>query len=423
MDLSLRLFHSLLDLTEPRRYVATTPELTARVDNPSSGNGVNNDTGDPVVGKHPVYQMPIFGPDIDKHRTNVKDSVNPLTEIGHYGKPLMNKCNSNSSLEVESDEHQPGVTSSNIVGDCALSGSPVAAPSRGPPATNEILGLRTTAPLSPAQILFSIRGILGIGPSTVGSKIPPAHIYTGHSLLSPIPGDQGHTIASPFGICHYPCATQRHADGAARAQIGYYPYIPRWLTGEFVDYVINTESFVNPGLARFTARKAVEAIAMWQNIGVSFRKVSRDEPATFQIKYRDLPSDGSDDVYAEAFFPQAGPGTLFVYKLALETANGDYLANFLAHEIGHILGLRHIFAEEDREPRSLLWGSRNESSIMNRFADLSLYSVQEQDRTELRSFYDFTGQTYKGWFIRDFTPGRFVFPRAKPKALNRVLAI
>ncbi|KAF2963067.1 hypothetical protein GQX73_g10506 [Xylaria multiplex] len=235
---------------------------------------------------------------------------------------------------------------------------------------------------------------------------------------SPVPAFVDYDQLSPRGADYYHCATQQRADGIARAQIGIGKYIPRWCNGATVTYVILDESFEKPDDARFTAVKVAEAISMWKSIGVKFEQVHRSHPATFQIRYLDLPFNTRPDVYAEAFFPQDGRGTLFVYELAFQAANMQYLANILAHEFGHILGLRHDFAGdiickvtgETRESGSVRWGRRNRSSVMNYFTDLRQYSVKKQDLEELRSFYDFTEEKYKGRKILKFTPGRYLFP-------------
>ncbi|KAI0451713.1 hypothetical protein F5B21DRAFT_485833 [Xylaria acuta] len=438
MALNLLLTYNLPEPTEGRRHVVIAPELTARVNNPSSENGstifnchADNDDGDAVVIKNPSYQMRIFSQDADKSRTNierkcqeiwkpsnVKDSVDPPIGIDHCGEPSTKKCNYNSDSEVEGDGHQTRVTLSGGPGATALRGSPAAAAGRGPPAVHDSLNLGKTAPLTPARILFSVREMLKNAFGTPASITTPAQISSAHSLLKLVLGNQGHAIALPPAVGCYHCATQRRADGTARAQIGVDGYIPRWLKGSTIDYIIHEESFKKPDLASFTAAKTVEATDMWEGIGVKFKQVPRNQPATFQVKYLDLPSDDRPDIYAESFFPQDERGTIFVYKLALEKeANRRYLANVLAHEIGHILGLRHNFAGDvvcketgrTKEQGSVLWGERNESSIMNYFTDLRLYSIQEQDLNELKSFYDFTGEKYKGLTIRDFIPGRFSF--------------
>ncbi|KAI0554043.1 hypothetical protein F4679DRAFT_529261 [Xylaria curta] len=348
--------YSLPSSTEQQHYVAIAPELTARVGTTSSENSTiilsDNTNNDIQIWKNQAVRKPSIPP----IRTNP------------CGEPFMNKRNYlyNSDLGVQNETR------------IDLSGS--------------------IAPPIPARVLFSDES---------GAYTLPNFIF----------GSQARAIASPPGVgSSYHCATQQRADGTTRAQIGIDGYIPRWIKGATVTYVILEESFKTPDLACSTAAMVTKAIAMWKGIGVKLKQVPGNCPATFQIKYRDLPFDNRRDIYAEAFFPQDGPGTLFVYKLVLQASNRCYLANILAHEIGHILGLRHSFAGDfcketgkTKESGSVLWGARNESSVMNYFTDLKRYSVQEQDLEELRSFYNFTGETYKGLMVRDFEPCEFPF--------------
>ncbi|KAI0868115.1 hypothetical protein GGS24DRAFT_483314 [Hypoxylon argillaceum] len=234
-------------------------------------------------------------------------------------------------------------------------------------------------------------------------------------------GNPGRTVALPPKAGTYHCATQQRTSGTTRARIGSDGYIPRWQKGSTIRYIVCDESFKNSSLATIAAARAVEATSMWEGIGVKFEQVHRNRAATFQIMYLDLPDDHDPNVCAESFFPRAGTGTLFIYKFALEEANMDYLANILAHEVGHILGLRHEFAgdiicerpKKTMEQGSVLWGEKNAMSVMNYYSHPSLHTVQEQDLKELKSFYDFTGKSYAKLTIRDFKPSVVKFRRAR----------
>src|SRR3954471_7301689 len=105
----------------------------------------------------------------------------------------------------------------------------------------------------------------------------------------------------------------------------------------------------------------------------------------FEIIVRN--SDDCDDtgcVLAQAFFPDAGRHQLFIYPKLFTQIEKEQL-DTLAHEIGHIFGLRHWFANlsETGSP-SVLFGTDNKKSIMNYGADSEL---TEQDSTDLKKLY------------------------------------
>ncbi len=59
-----------------------------------------------------------------------------------------------------------------------------------------------------------------------------------------------------------------------------------------------------------------------------------------------LLADGGDTL-ARAFFPNAEDlNTVFVYKRAFDPDTVNYQSNIFAHEVGHIIGLRHEFAPQ-----------------------------------------------------------------------------
>jgi hypothetical protein len=184
--------------------------------------------------------------------------------------------------------------------------------------------------------------------------------------------------------------------------------ILRWRKGSTILYNIYTESFQTPGAVALVGEAMEEAISMWGgNIGVDFRRVRRDEAATFQIAYQKFPLDNDPNTYAESFFPREWASSLFVYQKGLE--NAAYLANILAHELGHVLGLRHEFAPEEEEDCSVRFGNKNDQSVMNYFDHASKHIVGQQDLDELAAFYAYDQAYYREWLVVDITPRLYVF--------------
>lgn len=198
----------------------------------------------------------------------------------------------------------------------------------------------------------------------------------------------------------YRCATETY--GCTEVRVGTGDYIPRWRKNSLLSYFVDDESFPTPADAICIREAVQKAACMWSGIAVPFKEVHCRGSAIFVVKYH--PRECTT-IYARAFFPDELPGDLLVYKSAL--SNNSYLANILAHELGHILGLRHEFADEDKRERNLrcvLFGKKNSRSIMNYYKDLGQLQVSEQDLKELEAFYAYDREKYKGLPIHDYDP-------------------
>lgn len=89
-------------------------------------------------------------------------------------------------------------------------------------------------------------------------------------------------------------------------------------------------------------------------------------------------------VLASAFFPDAGRHQLVIYPKLFTQSPKEQL-DTLAHEIGHIFGLRHFFAQiSETFAASEIFGTHRPLSIMN-YGNQS--ELTEDDRSDLRRLY------------------------------------
>lgn len=216
------------------------------------------------------------------------------------------------------------------------------------------------------------------------------------------------------------CVTQGHgSDGAFRAQIGLPGHqVPRWAAGTKLRYVICAETFPHPEDAALAASNLAQAIDQFADVPVTFEEVTRNTKAHFRVVYKDPVCADEANVLASAFFPNRGPRntrTLHIYALAFRKRHIGSQVQVLAHEVGHILGLRHEFAPESAECRSFTYGRRNPDSIMSYPADWSTAKVTQQDIDELRGLYLDTrlflqDDAGDDWHFQTITPRPFLYP-------------
>jgi len=203
----------------------------------------------------------------------------------------------------------------------------------------------------------------------------------------------------------YQCITQeslpiRPATGGDPLSIwvGWGGRIPRWKKGQVVQFAALAGGYPTPNHAIFAAYKLNEAAIQWNryNVGVTFKWVSKLEDAAFVLSYG---GDGGS-VLARAFFPNSNDlNTLFVYQRAFGPDTSPYQTNIFLHELGHVLGLRHEFA--NLEGGAVPFGSPNPQSVMSYTFPPN---IQDSDEKSTKDFYNYTGSEIGGLQIQDWIP-------------------
>ncbi|EKG15282.1 Peptidase M10 metallopeptidase [Macrophomina phaseolina MS6] len=174
--------------------------------------------------------------------------------------------------------------------------------------------------------------------------------------------------------------------------------IPRWKRGSTINYTAYLRGYLHPSHAYYAAHQLVQAAERWNkmDIGIQFKWVDKLDDAAFALAYG---ADGGSTL-CKGFFPNSRDlNTLFVYQRAFKAGFVNNMENMFLHELGHILGLRHEFANQlnDRMP----WGSSNPYSVMS-------YSfpqqIQDSDVKDTKAFYDFSNDRLGPYRIVDITP-------------------
>jgi hypothetical protein len=165
-------------------------------------------------------------------------------------------------------------------------------------------------------------------------------------------------------------------------------FIPLWDENTTLHWRFQEQSlthFVDAAAAKTAVRELFgEAILIWGD-APPVKFTERRELWDFEIVIRE--SDDCDIngcVLASAFFPDGGRHELSIYPRTFQETPKEQI-DTLAHELGHIFGLRHFFARisESAWP-SEVFGKHTPFSIMN-------YGAQSEmtpnDRADLQRLY------------------------------------
>ncbi|MBL1219473.1 matrixin family metalloprotease [Chryseobacterium sp. L7] len=165
-------------------------------------------------------------------------------------------------------------------------------------------------------------------------------------------------------------------------------FIPLWEENVTLNWRFDKSMdtfFAKPELAKEGIRKLFsDAILSWEDAcPVKFSE--NDDLWDFEITVLPDRCNGSSCVLASAFFPKQGQDTLVIYP-KLFTQSYKEQVETIIHEMGHIFGLRHFFAQiEEKEWRSEAFGKNDDPfSIMN-YGDKSTLTVR--DKSDLKELY------------------------------------
>lgn len=165
-------------------------------------------------------------------------------------------------------------------------------------------------------------------------------------------------------------------------------FIPLWAKDVTLRWRFNENSFLqfaNPNSAKLAVRKLMsESLLLWGD-SVPIKFAERSDAWDFEVIVKEQDDcDINGCVLASAFFPDSGRHQLVVYPKTFEQPTNEQIET-IAHELGHIFGLRHFFAQlKETAWASEIFGEHSPFSIMN-YGEKS--RMTEQDHSDLKLLY------------------------------------
>ena len=165
-------------------------------------------------------------------------------------------------------------------------------------------------------------------------------------------------------------------------------FIPLWAEGVTLRWRFNARSmalFVDPEAAQTYLRSLLgSALLLWGDwLPVRFTEVADRWDFEIAVNAQENCSPNGCTL-ARAFFPDAGQHDLLIYPTMFEQPFQEQVET-LAHEVGHVFGLRHFFANISEQAwASEIFGKHEPFSIMN-YGSESVMS--DNDREDLQRLY------------------------------------
>ena len=167
-------------------------------------------------------------------------------------------------------------------------------------------------------------------------------------------------------------------------------FVPLWAKSQILKWRFQEQSmaqFANVAAAKAGIRALMsDALMKWGTaVPVRFHESSGGQRWDFEVVVREQPDcDINGCVLASAFFPDAGQHELVIYPTMFDQPRAEQVET-LIHEIGHVFGLRHFFANvSETEWASEVFGKQSKFTIMNYGANSKLTTA---DKADLRTLY------------------------------------
>ena len=165
-------------------------------------------------------------------------------------------------------------------------------------------------------------------------------------------------------------------------------FIPLWAKNSTLRWRFQAQSiraFANPEAAKEKIRALMgKALLEWGD-AVPVKFAERKDAWDFEVSLRNAADcDINGCTLASAFFPDSGRHELLIYPTMFEQSEQEQVET-LAHEFGHVFGLRHFFAKiSEKEWSSTIFGKHKPFTIMNYGAKSKMTAA---DRADLKTLY------------------------------------